>query len=51
MAEMIPHSMNPDATPAAADPEVTAKAKRRRFLVQDKLRILREAYAPDGSDA
>lgn len=43
MAEMIAQSMNPDAT--VADPEVTAKAKRRRFSAQYKLRILREADA------
>ncbi len=45
MAEMTSRSMNPDATPPVADPEVTAKAKRRRFSAQYKLQILREADA------
>jgi len=51
MAEMISQSMNPDSAPAAADPEVTAKAKRRRSSAQYKLRILREAGAPGGSES
>lgn len=37
--------MNPDSTIGSPDPEVTAKAKRRRFCAEYKLRILREADA------
>lgn len=45
MAGMVSRSTDPDTMEAAADPEVTAKAKRRRFSAQYKLRILREADA------
>ncbi|GAB4349174.1 MAG: hypothetical protein Kow0073_02610 [Immundisolibacter sp.] len=36
---------SPDTNAPAPDPEVAAKAKRRRFSPQYKLRILREADA------
>jgi transposase-like protein len=42
---MTARSMDPESTTRVADPEVTAKAKRRRFSVTYKLRILREADA------
>lgn len=45
MADMVSRSVNPETTSSTADPEVTAKAKRRRFSPQYKLRILREADA------
>ncbi len=45
MAEMGSHRTNPDAASLVADPEVTAKAKRRRFSAQYKRRILREGDA------
>ncbi len=35
----------PDITPAAPDPEVVEKAKRRTYSAKTKLRILREADA------
>lgn len=45
MEGMSGRSENPDSTARTPDPEVTAKAKRRRFSAQYKLRILREADA------
>ena len=45
MAGMVPRSESPDTTASAPDPEVTAKAKRRRFSAEYKLRVLREADA------
>lgn len=45
MAEMASYPGNPDAAFLVANPEVTTKAKRRRFSAQYKLQILREADA------
>lgn len=45
MDSMSARTVNPGTTPRDPDPEVTAKAKRRRFSAQYKLRILREADA------
>jgi len=45
MAGMTSRSENPGSMGLAPDPEVTAKAKRRRFSPEYKLRILREADA------
>ena len=45
MSEMAQRLVNPDAEALAPDPEVPAKATRRRFSASYKLRILREADA------
>jgi len=45
MADMTSRSERPETMGAAPDPEVTAKAKRRRFSAEYKLRVLREADA------
>jgi len=45
MDGMTSGSVGPNEKAGVPDPEVTAKAKRRRFTPQYKLRILREADA------
>jgi transposase len=45
MDSMSARPANPGTTSRRPDPEVTAKAKRRQFSAQYKLRILREADA------
>lgn len=45
MARMADGSQPPGPNGKAPNPEVTAKAKRRRFTAEYKLRILREADA------
>ena len=45
MARMADGSQSPKTSGKAPDPEVTAKAKRRHFSAEYKLRILREADA------
>jgi transposase len=45
MARMFDSSPEAGSQGATPDPEVTAKAKRRRFTAQYKLRVLREADA------
>ena len=45
MKHMFEGAVDVDRTVAAPDPEVTAKAKRRRFTGRYKLRVLREADA------
>ena len=45
MARMFDSSTRAESGARAPDPEVTAKAKRRRFTAQYKLRVLREADA------
>jgi len=45
MTGMMENPVSPKVTGKAPDPEVTAKAKRRVFPAQYKLRILREAAA------
>lgn len=45
MARMADGSQSPKTNGKAPDPEVTAKAKRRHFSAEYKLRILREADA------
>lgn len=45
MTDMMASAVNLQASDKAPDPEVTAKAKRRVFPAQYKVRILREAEA------
>jgi len=45
MARMADGSHSPKSNGKAADPEVTARAKRRRFTAEYKLRVLREVDA------
>jgi len=45
MADMTSRSERPETMGAVPEPEVTAKAKRRRFSAEYKLRVLREADA------